>query len=547
MTIAGRAACGLFVLLLAPSLIHAEPWKPARIWVAGSDQSTWVVGASGAQAPALSIVQMWYAGKTGDLFAPKQRQFLPPISGDPVWVGADGDALRILFSDLTACDYFGGRPYSPGAPWKDQCRGRPAAWAGDATGGVFWALVKTDDLLAATTATNPDEENAPEKKEESRLTLLRLRGGVWRRMDTPATAAAGSAFWIASRDAAPRLFWAIKERVFVAELHDGRWESPRLVLTDREVRHGWAGATSEGLVFVAAGPVAGGLFDLHLYQEKEGIWSSAGSAREGNEILTLDPLACGVGIVRGRLCVARPTAGGEVEFGAAALGVAPALRFSAPLSARRDEFTQRPQWEDAVTLGVLLAIMTGVLWFRREEAVRTLRFPVGLAPAAVWKRVAAAAIDLLPAFAMTSPWWMPKYMAFMREHGTDLSSDLRATLASELTFETYATFLAFGGWCCVWEAFAGRTPGKMALGCRVISVQGGKPSVAQSLVRNAVRVLMVSLGASGLLVTLMTILIVTRNRQRLGDLLARTVVVEPGLAPQNDTERREDNSVGPFE
>jgi uncharacterized RDD family membrane protein YckC len=46
-------------------------------------------------------------------------------------------------------------------------------------------------------------------------------------------------------------------------------------------------------------------------------------------------------------------------------------------------------------------------------------------------------------------------------------------------------------------------------------------------VRNVVRTVMVGLGPPGLIITLMTMIILTRNRQRVGDLLARTLVIEP--------------------
>jgi uncharacterized RDD family membrane protein YckC len=544
-----RAAAAFLTIMLAPRVLRADEWAPARLWVVGSDQSTWIVGASEAKGPSLGVVHMWHAGPKDEPSAARQNYHLPPVSGTPLCVGADAEALRVLFSDLTAYDYFGNRPYSPDAVWKDECRGRPLAWAGDATLGVFWALVETEDLVTPATQAGSDEETTQPDgptPDDSRLTVLQLRSGVWHRLKPHPAASEGRAFWIASRDGAVSLFWSAGDNVLVSSRRDTSWSAPKVVSAREQVRQGWAGATADGLVFVAGRRTGAGLYQLDLFLEQHGAWTPAGSAREGNEFLTLDARVCGVGIVRGQLGIARPARNGEVEFGVAPLGTSPALRFST-LSTRRDELTTRPPWEDTITLALLLGIMTLALWSRREEAARTLDLPQGLAPAAVWKRLAATAIDLLPAFLLIAPWWLPKMQAFSLEHGTDLSAELRDLLAQQLRLESYATFLAYGLWCFFWEALMGRTPGKMAFRCRVIGTDGAPARVRPCLIRNAVRVLMVSLGIPGLVVTLMTILIVTRNRQRIGDLLARTVVVEPASPTEEDAGPPEDDSRGPFD
>jgi uncharacterized RDD family membrane protein YckC len=517
-----------------------------------------VVGASGARGESLPVVQIWYAGENTDAVAAKQSFFLPPISGDPLLVAADAEALRVLYSDLTACDYFGNRPYSAGASWKDQCRGKPLAWAGDATNEVFWAVAETDELISQSTTSSPEEAAAGatgEQTADSRITLLMLRGGSWRRVTAPPSAAEGKFFWIASREGAVHLFWATGRRVMVSagtspggtSREHVAWKSQAEVLADAEIRVAWAGATGSGAVFIAGRRSDSERFQLHVHMEKDGVWNAAGALREGNELLEIDPSECGVGIARGQIVLARPGRGGEVELGTAAPGVAPALRFAPPLVRQPDELEPRRPLEDAITLGVLLALLIATLWSRRDEAVRPIEFPRGLGPAAVWKRVLATPIDIAPAFLATSPWWMPKIAAFMQEHGMRLTGELQPVLAAHLRVETYATYVAYGLWCLLWEAAVGRTPGKMLVGCRVISVNGGPPGAAQCVVRNVIRMVMVSLGASGLIMTLMVILLVTRNRQRIGDLLAHTVVVEAIADPSANEDRLEEDAIGPFD
>jgi uncharacterized RDD family membrane protein YckC len=66
---------------------------------------------------------------------------------------------------------------------------------------------------------------------------------------------------------------------------------------------------------------------------------------------------------------------------------------------------------------------------------------------------------------------------------------------------------------------AGRTPGKRALGLRVIRIDGGAPGLREALVRNIVRLLDLALGVG------LVVMFLDRRSRRVGDLAAGTVVV----------------------
>jgi uncharacterized RDD family membrane protein YckC len=87
-----------------------------------------------------------------------------------------------------------------------------------------------------------------------------------------------------------------------------------------------------------------------------------------------------------------------------------------------------------------------------------------------------------------------------------------------------AGVLAAGwGWDVAWElAWRGQTPGKRALGLRVVGDDGAPVTPLASLLRNALRVVELPLGYAPavLLVAL------SPRRQRLGDLVAGTLVVQ---------------------
>lgn len=74
----------------------------------------------------------------------------------------------------------------------------------------------------------------------------------------------------------------------------------------------------------------------------------------------------------------------------------------------------------------------------------------------------------------------------------------------------------------VWEGLRGTTPGKMALGLRVLTTEGRPIGFAQSVIRNVVR-------AADMLPTAYVVgigaMLATRRFQRLGDLAAGTMVV----------------------
>ncbi|NJL31861.1 MAG: RDD family protein [Phycisphaerales bacterium] len=71
------------------------------------------------------------------------------------------------------------------------------------------------------------------------------------------------------------------------------------------------------------------------------------------------------------------------------------------------------------------------------------------------------------------------------------------------------------------ELFTGRTLGKMICGLRVVNLQGQPPHLWQVLGRNALKVL--DLVAWPLLI----LPIISPQRQRLGDMMAKTLVVMP--------------------
>ena len=83
----------------------------------------------------------------------------------------------------------------------------------------------------------------------------------------------------------------------------------------------------------------------------------------------------------------------------------------------------------------------------------------------------------------------------------------------------------------VFEALWSRTPGKYLFGLRVCQVDGSRCTLRSAMLRTLLRVIEVNpilLGAlpAGIM------LLVTKRRQRLGDLLAGTVVISNKILPE---------------
>src|ERR1043166_852740 len=258
------------IWLSAPLPAGAEDWKPVRVWVSGGEQSIWLIGASGASGAGLPVVHMWSAESSkggtkgiseltsaGSGSIPHASPFLPAVSGDPRAVSADSECLHILFSNLTPCDYFLARPYSPGTNWAEQCRAAPIAWAGDSAVGGLWAIVSSEDLRKPPSDSpagksegggeqgpGAAESRPSEPSIESHYALLSLRDGLWRRFEMPRRIDKARSLWLAVRGGRPGVFWQEAGAVFCIERVMGEWNKPRKLPLDEAFQHAWDGSSS---------------------------------------------------------------------------------------------------------------------------------------------------------------------------------------------------------------------------------------------------------------------------------------------------------------
>ncbi len=564
-------ACGSF----APAA--PKDWQAVRVWVAGSEESVWVVGASPADEGALPVIQMWYADVRAKSAAPKQQPNLPAVAGEILEFGADARGLRVLYSNLTAGDFFGDRASMAGAVWRNQSDEPPLAWGGDSAEPVLYAVVETQTLKAEvprpdttkrlttqpTTqpATQPTTQaiSHPQAKPGTttqhsattepaivadgdggveaalpagRLTCLRLFRGRWERIAGLQAAEAGTTFWVAGWKGDPFLFWQSPGGGVLFATHSPEgWSAPSRVLSEGDFQCGWAGAWTEGPLFIAGRGDADDAVQLHLYLLEGGRWVHHGAAREGGELLEINPRTSGVGIARGQLAVARPTKSGGVEFGSGEVGQSPAIDFE-KLTLRTAAPEEMSPAQGLLVMALGIGLMMVVMYSRREQARRPAVVPAGFVLAPVWRRAVATIVDYLPAAILVSPFAL--FLMASEPAQFTLSTFFQNLNDPELRQRLFpahvATILVYGVWCLVWELKTGSTPGKRLLGCGVLSMDGIRATGRQILWRNVMRVITFGMGEVGLVIALMMIGVITVNRQRLGDILAGTIVVMPGQA-----------------
>jgi len=539
----------IFVCLLAMAWTGAAPaeeaaWEPARLWVACNETDVWVVGASEAQGEALAVLRWWHASGAGDALKPAPSRYWD-INGNLVRVAADAEALRVVYSNNATWAYFGGkREAVRGSNWRDHSDSPPLAWGGDPSKRILWALAerRAEPIDDPDVATRP-AESIPGDDDlalvaspdvSTRLVLIELRRGRWHLHDVPTTIEAADAYWLVGHKGTACLFWRLTDGVVrFATFADGSWSSPETVARDVDNAEGlaaaWAGARREGPVFIVGRPVSGDRVQLHIYLPGEGGWETSDAVREGNEYLELDATRCGVGVRGGRIGIARPVEGGGVEFGWGELDGPGSVRFS-KLSARSRTVPDKPDWMETVLLGLLLGVLTVVIFSRREQINRPAVLPQGFVIAPVWKRAAATLFDLAPAFFVTAACLSMFAETLELPDDFELLFERREDpdFVAKLVPFNAVLLLTYGIWCLAWELACGSTLGKRVFGCRVLSADGAVASPRQIVLRNVIRVIMFALAPQGLVVTFMMMVMLTRNRQRLGDLLANTVVVEPG-------------------
>ncbi len=196
------------------------------------------------------------------------------------------------------------------------------------------------------------------------------------------------------------------------------------------------------------------------------------------------------------------------------------------VEALRTPVATHPRLRSFGAFGVMALLLGFVFWRRHDSVMVEIELPASYRVAGFGRRLVSFLVDFLIASVLTLPFawyqplsdWMQQYSALQTEATRPLVLS-KGVIASWFIVCTAHVF-----YCIICEATFGSTPGKWLVGCRVLSENAGRPSMGQILVRNLLRY--VELFPIFEWLPPLVLILFTRNRQRLGDLVARTVIVE---------------------
>ena len=198
-----------------------------------------------------------------------------------------------------------------------------------------------------------------------------------------------------------------------------------------------------------------------------------------------------------------------------------------------------------IEMFVLMCVLMLLFW-RREEAfsrIPAIENEIQLAP--LWRRGAAFLLDVFPAACLSLPIMVKLFPEMVSDPA--FSQTVFQSLSSENGDPAIEPYIIASFFCLSWtlvvyltvcEVFFATTPGKRVLSIRVIDHQGRRPGVRQAVTRNVIRLLE---WYGNLIFIVLVLLFFTNKRQRLGDLLARTLVVMKHRPPPKQPENQSDS------
>ncbi|MGC9453348.1 MAG: RDD family protein [Phycisphaerae bacterium] len=180
--------------------------------------------------------------------------------------------------------------------------------------------------------------------------------------------------------------------------------------------------------------------------------------------------------------------------------------------------------------GIAIAMFVPLLFLRPKSTDRIFTLPQTLRPGALTKRLAAAAIDALPFHLLGGVLMVTQVpLEQMRDVENIWTTAQEYSMTAESAYVLISVILLFIAYCVFMELRFSATLGKMALGLRVCGNNGRRPDLRGVLLRNISKVIE-TLWLLPIPVLLLWPLF-NPYRQRIGDVLGRTAVVDARRVP----------------
>jgi len=327
------------------------------------------------------------------------------------------------------------------------------------------------------------------------------------------------------------------------------WEQRSSISLKQPIAEGFATVTNARLFFVAAlpDPDQDGYWRIQSWrwikgqaEDKQDRWQQGKALQTAKEkTLTLSP-GLGIGAFGDRFVVlARQDNKPTVGFWPTA-GGSPARDFTeVPLAAEGGkQGFQRSVREMLVLFSV--AVLLLLVWWRRQASFSIpVALPAGLTVTGSAKRAIAGLLDLLPAIILVTFLFYEPLSAYLQEVRNATSQEQFEALSkpTAILWASISFRLLYIAYCTLFELWMQASPGKRLLGCSVTTEQGERPHPYQIIIRNVTK--MIELEPFLQIWPFMLIIFFTQNRQRLGDLIARTIVVEKQPVTQQPEEEHD--------
>jgi len=187
-----------------------------------------------------------------------------------------------------------------------------------------------------------------------------------------------------------------------------------------------------------------------------------------------------------------------------------------PADSQGEEIWQYFLW------GVLIATFIPMLLLRPRNPARPFSLGENIRPGRLPARLLAATIDFVPfnflaggIFISTRPSITPQELMDMFE---------QRHVPVDMVYGVVGCMLLYVAYCIFMELRFSATLGKMLFKLRVVGDEGRPPGLREVTLRNLLKI--IELSWPPLLPLLVLLPLFTRNHQRLGDMLARTAVVD---------------------
>jgi len=522
-----------------------------RIGMAMNDLAIWVYSAAEEQrdsdgGPLLRVVYRKNSGFRSEPFLPRLAQ---AITGRAIRAVALGETLHLFFMDGTHMAYSPAvgplGPYGLTSARELNLPGgvRPLAFAADANGEFLYVVITTRQavpLMKPTTSSGEEKGAAATKVESGEgrsespmetsesfapLSLVRFDQGVWA-VDRPAPEelglegtvlqlwASGTTVHMVYRTGAEKTHWVSRSSANRSEAWTDSVDVPIQGFV-RISSGGWHG----GRPVLAVGLQSGVGIAIETATLEDGAWESGENMVDGEGRSLHLPEPAALAVQGDRLAMATISDGGDPRIGIWNLSGRLEEPWMVIEPLKKDAITQEsPRLRQFVEYAVLAVVLTMVFLWRRNSVAYPATLEPNLRFAMISRRLLALLIDL----AMITPAWAIVVVLMLMKDDLPLAEQL-ALAGNGLLPQLYWAPAILGGLLGLYGTIAeplGGTLGKRAMGLKVVCITGGPHRLARAFVRNVTRVVEFHFPPLALLA------VVTASRQRLGDLLARTIVIE---------------------